>query len=73
MTSKYAITNQSGDVVNVILWDGVTPYDPGEGFSVVEYAPKIHEPKRVKPAPEDDTPLTKLEKRLEALEAKVKR
>lgn len=73
MTKKYALTDKAGAVVNVILWDGVTPYDPGEGLTLAEYIPEVHEPKRTKPAPEDDAPLTKLEKRLEALEAKVKK
>lgn len=72
MTKKYALTDKSGAVVNVILWDGVTPYDPGEELTLAEYAPDIHEQKRIKPIPEDDPPLTKLEKRLEALEKKVK-
>jgi hypothetical protein len=32
---RYAVI-QGGVVVNVILWDGETPYDPGEGATLVQ-------------------------------------
>lgn len=33
--AKYAVI-RDGKVVNVILWDGKTEYDPGEGVELVE-------------------------------------
>lgn len=33
-----ATQQPKGTVVNVILWDGVTPYDPGEGLALVKAA-----------------------------------
>jgi hypothetical protein len=27
---------QDGTVINVIVWDGETPYDPGEGITLVK-------------------------------------
>jgi hypothetical protein len=33
--NNYAVIN-GGNVINIILWDGVTPYNPGIGFSLVE-------------------------------------
>ncbi len=30
------IEDATGLVVNAITWDGVTPYDPGEGLTLVE-------------------------------------
>ena len=32
---RYAVI-ENGVVINVIVWDGVTPYDPGEGITVVQ-------------------------------------
>jgi hypothetical protein len=29
----------TGEVVNLIVWDGVTPYDPGPGYRLEEYIP----------------------------------
>ena len=34
---KYALI-ENGTVVNVILWDGVTPWDPPEGQTAVALA-----------------------------------
>lgn len=37
--SRYAVVNTySGMVENVVMWDGQTPYSPGEGFTVIELA-----------------------------------
>lgn len=42
---RYAVIDQNNVAVNFILWDGVSPYDPGEGLSLVvindgvEYGP----------------------------------
>lgn len=33
--SRYAHVNIDGLVVNVSLWDGETPYDAGEGITLV--------------------------------------
>lgn len=36
MEQNYAVVEISTDlIVNVIWWDGETPYDPGEGFEVL--------------------------------------
>jgi hypothetical protein len=35
---RYAVIDIDGTVVNVIVWDGVTPYDPGEGLTLVPMA-----------------------------------
>jgi hypothetical protein len=32
---RYAVVDGEGLVVNVILWDGETPYDPGDGLELV--------------------------------------
>ena len=34
MEDHYAVV-ADGTVVNVIVWDGVQPYDPGEGLTLV--------------------------------------
>ena len=31
----YAVLNSENIVVNLIVWDGVTPYDPGAGMRIV--------------------------------------
>jgi hypothetical protein len=31
---RYALVNDSGLAVNVILWDGTEPYDPPEGHTL---------------------------------------
>lgn len=32
---KYLVVDPTGTVANAIVWDGVTPFDPGEGFTVI--------------------------------------
>ena len=32
---NYAVVDQSGNVVNVISWDGISPYNPGAGLTLV--------------------------------------
>jgi len=32
---KYLAVDQDGLVHNVVAWDGVSPYDPGDGISLV--------------------------------------
>ena len=32
---NYLVVDESGEVVNIILWDGETQYDPGEGRTVL--------------------------------------
>lgn len=32
---RYAVIDAGGIVVNIILWDGVSPYDPGAGLTLV--------------------------------------
>ena len=37
MIQRYAVIQQSDNVVvNVIMWDGVQPYDPGEGLFLIQ-------------------------------------
>lgn len=31
---RYEVVNADGEVVNVIVWDGVAPFDAGEGLSL---------------------------------------
>jgi hypothetical protein len=31
---RYEVINTAGEVVNVVMWDGVAPYDPGEGLTL---------------------------------------
>lgn len=33
---RYAIVDKDGNVVNVSLWDGVTPWTPGEGLKAIK-------------------------------------
>ena len=33
---NYAVIDSSGNVVNVIVWDGITPYNPGAGLTLVQ-------------------------------------
>jgi hypothetical protein len=42
---RYAVINEAGHVLNYIVWDGQSDYDPGEG-NRLESAPL--------PDPEDD-------------------
>jgi hypothetical protein len=32
---KYAIVDSNNIVVNVIVWDGVTPYNPGPNMTLI--------------------------------------
>lgn len=32
---KWAIINTENIVMNIIVWDGVTPYNPGDGLTLV--------------------------------------
>lgn len=33
---RYAIVDADGNVTNVSLWDGVTPWTPGEGLKAIK-------------------------------------
>jgi hypothetical protein len=33
--ARYGIINAAGTILNVIEWDGVTPYDPGTGLKLL--------------------------------------
>lgn len=33
---KYAVVNADGLVVNVVLWDGTSEFDAGDGMTLVE-------------------------------------
>lgn len=35
MKRYFVQTVDTGEIVNEILWDGVTPYDPGPGYVLV--------------------------------------
>jgi hypothetical protein len=32
---RYVIVNQAGEAVNETLWDGITPWHPGQGLEAV--------------------------------------
>lgn len=32
---NYAIVDMSGDIVNIVSWDGEFPFDPGDGLTLV--------------------------------------
>jgi hypothetical protein len=32
---RYVVLNEAGEVVNVVLWDGVSEWHPGEGLRAV--------------------------------------
>lgn len=34
MIQDYLLADAAGTVINIILWDGVTPFDPGEGCTL---------------------------------------
>lgn len=36
MTDKYAVIDDDGVIVNMILWDVATKLNPGEGLKMVE-------------------------------------
>lgn len=31
----YAVLDADGVITNMVMWDGKTPYDPGEGLTLV--------------------------------------
>lgn len=35
MSDKYLVLNESNEVVNIIVYDGVAEYNPGEGLSLM--------------------------------------
>lgn len=35
--ARYSVVDAQGKIANVIEWDGVTPYDPGEGLQLVPH------------------------------------
>jgi hypothetical protein len=35
--SSYLVIDENGFCVNAIAYDGVSPYDPGEGLSIVPW------------------------------------
>lgn len=35
MSKRHAVVNDKGHVVNVIIWDGVSPWSPPEGHIVI--------------------------------------
>ena len=39
--ATYNLVNQQGAVVNTIDWDGKTPYEPPEGFTLVLVPPPV--------------------------------
>jgi len=32
---RYVVVNEDGEVVNMVLWDGVTDWHPGEGLRAI--------------------------------------
>ncbi|ANR79980.1 hypothetical protein BBB57_18035 [Kosakonia sacchari] len=36
MTAKFAVVDATGNVVNMVMWDGETPFIPGDGFTLVK-------------------------------------
>ncbi|HVV37592.1 MAG TPA: hypothetical protein VHC63_13365 [Acidimicrobiales bacterium] len=69
LNARYALVDSDGNVVNVIVWDGVSPYNPGD-FTIValaniknavapgdDMAPKTVDSNTVDPVlPDDSTP-----------------
>ncbi len=40
---KHAVIRESDNVVvNIIIWDGASPWEPPEGHRVEEYDPAVH-------------------------------
>lgn len=37
---RYAVIDADSRVLNVVMWDGNTDYDPGDGLDLVEYGDK---------------------------------
>lgn len=37
MTDKYAVVDSTGIIVNMVKWDGATPFNPGEGLLLIKY------------------------------------
>jgi len=37
MENRYLILDQSNTVVNIIIYDGVSEYNPGEGLTIESY------------------------------------
>lgn len=33
---KYAVINSENKVVNIIIWDGLSIYNPGQGLQLIE-------------------------------------
>jgi hypothetical protein len=33
---NYAVIDQNGNIVNIIVYDGVSQYNPGEGLTLVQ-------------------------------------
>lgn len=31
---RHEVINSAGEVVNVVMWDGVAPYEPGDGLTL---------------------------------------
>jgi hypothetical protein len=46
---RYALVNAQGESEGIILWDGVTPYEPPPGYSLVpeDQAPAVAAPEPV--------------------------
>ena len=36
MSDKYLVLNENNEVVNIIVYDGVAEYNPGEGLSLMQ-------------------------------------
>lgn len=47
--ARYALVNEAGETASIILWDGVSPYAPPAGFTLV---PESDAPPLAEPAPE---------------------
>ena len=35
MAQRYAVIDAQNTVVNIVMWDGVSPYNPGESLRLV--------------------------------------
>lgn len=56
VVKRYAVIDATGRCVNVILWDGVTPYEPPPGCTLVQSDTREIEP-YVPPAPKVPPPM----------------
>ncbi|WP_428309240.1 hypothetical protein [Hydrocarboniphaga sp.] len=53
MVKRYVVVNEAGETINVVLWDGETDFDPGEGMRLIPQAEAP--PSQYVPAPTEQS------------------